>query len=235
MFISIIVPTYNEIENISILLNHLQKVSHDQIEILVCDGGSTDGTLEAVSKLNVKCIQSPVKGRAKQLNFAAQYAKGNILYFIHADTIPPLTFEKDIKEALTEGYPIGCYRFKFDSNKPILKVNAYLTRFDRLMCRGGDQSLFITRELFDELDGYCEEHKVMEDYDIIIRARKNNKFKIIPKDVIVSARKYDYNSYLKVNIANLTAFMMYYAKVDHDKILKIYRKMLSHKKQPLKY
>jgi rSAM/selenodomain-associated transferase 2 len=235
MLISIIIPTYNEIENISTLLNHLQKVSHDQIEILVSDGGSTDGTIEEVLKSNIQLIKAPEKGRAKQLNFAAQYAKGEILYFLHADTIPPLTFEDDIKEALKDGFPIGCYRFKFDSQKPILRVNAYFTRFDRLMCRGGDQSLFITKELFDELNGYCEAHKVMEDYDIIIRARKNNKFKIIPKDVIVSARKYDYNSYLKVNIANLTAFMMYYAKVDHDKILKVYRKMLNHKKQELKY
>nr|MBC7612767.1 TIGR04283 family arsenosugar biosynthesis glycosyltransferase [Pseudopedobacter sp.] len=235
MFISIIIPTYNEIEHISALLNHLQKVSHDQIEILVSDGGSTDGTLEEVLKSNIKIIKSPEKGRAKQLNFAARYAKGNILYFIHADTIPPLTFEMDIQEAINEGYPVGCYRFKFDSNKSILKVNAYFTRFDRLMCRGGDQSLFITRELFEELDGYCEEHKVMEDYDIIIRARKKNKFKIIPKNVIVSARKYDYNSYLKVNIANLAAFMMYYTNVDHDKILKFYRKMLNHEKKALKY
>ncbi len=235
MFISIIIPTYNEIEHISALLNHLKKVSHQQIEILVSDGGSTDGTLEEVLKSNVKIIKSPEKGRAKQLNFAAKYAKGNILYFIHADTIPPLSFENDIQKALNEGFKIGCYRFKFNSNKSILKVNAYLTRFDRLMFRGGDQSLFITRELFDKLKGYCIEHKVMEDYDIISRARKENKFKIIPKDIIVSARKYDYNSYLKVNIANLIAFMMYYAKIDHDKILKIYRKMLNHEKQPLKY
>jgi uncharacterized UBP type Zn finger protein len=103
------------------------------------------------------------------------------------------------------------------------------------MCRGGDQSLFVTRELFEELDGYCENHKVMEDYDIILRARKKHAFKIMPKDVIVSARKYDYNSYLKVNYANFVAFMMFYAKVDHDKIIKFYRKTLNHEKNELKY
>jgi hypothetical protein len=75
----------------------------------------------------------------------------------------------------------------------------------------------------------------MEDYDIIIRARKKNSFKIIPKDVLVSARKYDYNSYFKVNFANLVAFMMFYAKVDQDKIIKFYKGLLDHKKSKLRY
>lgn len=235
MFLSIIIPTFNEIENINQLLLHLQEISHIDIEIIVVDGGSTDGTQKRVEKHEAILLNSKEKGRAKQMNLAAKKAKGDVLYFVHADTLPPKTFYEDIKASIKEGFPIGCYRFKFNSDKRILKLNAYLTRFDRLMCRGGDQSLFITRELFDDLGGYCENHKVMEDYDIILRARKTYPFKIIPKDVIVSARKYDYNSYLKVNYANFIVFMMFFAKVDHDKIIKFYKKTLDHKKNKLKY
>ena len=235
MFLSIIIPTYNEAEHISQLLHHLQKTSHQNFEIIVADGGSDDDTQKIVENTGVKLISSPEKGRAKQMNFAATQAKGDVLYFVHADSLPPITFIEDIEIALKEGFLIGCYRFKFNSNKKILKLNAYFTRFDRIMCRGGDQSLFVTKTLFNELNGYCEQHKLMEDYDIIIRARKKHPFKIIPKDVLVSARKYDHNSYLKVNIANLLAFMMFYAKVDHDKIIKVYKKLLNHERSELKY
>jgi rSAM/selenodomain-associated transferase 2 len=235
MFLSIIIPTFNESENIRQLLLYLQEISHNHLEVIVVDGGSNDGTQMIVEEHNAILINSKEKGRAKQMNFAAKKAKGNVLYFVHADTLPPQSFYDDIKNSIKEGFSIGCYRFKFDSDKRILKLNAYFTRFDRLMCRGGDQSLFVTRELFEELDGYCENHKVMEDYDIILRARKKHAFKIMPKDVIVSARKYDYNSYLKVNYANFVAFMMFYAKVDHDKIIKFYRKTLNHEKNELKY
>ncbi|MBD3749110.1 MAG: TIGR04283 family arsenosugar biosynthesis glycosyltransferase [Sphingobacteriales bacterium] len=235
MFISIIIPTYNEEEHISNLIQHLQKTSYQNYEIIISDAGSTDATKQKVENHEAIFLLSSEKGRAKQMNFAASKAKGDILYFVHADTLPPLSFAEDILEAIKEGYDIGCYRFKFNSNKIMLKVNSYFTRFDRLMFRGGDQSLFISKKLFQELNGYCEQHKVMEDYDIIIRARKKYAFKIIPNDVLVSARKYDYNSYLKVNITNFITFMMYFAKVDHDKILKFYRSMLNHEKSVLKY
>lgn len=235
MFISIIIPTYNEEEHISNLIQHLQKTSHQNYEIIISDAGSTDKTQKQVENLGANFLLSPEKGRAKQMNYATSTAKGDVLYFVHADTLPPISFAEDIVQAIAEGFEIGCYRFKFNSDRTMLKVNSYFTRFDRLMCRGGDQSLFITKKLFNELNGYCEQHKVMEDYDIIIRARKKYTFKIIPKDVLVSARKYDYNSYLKVNMTNLITFMMYYAKVDHDKILKFYRSMLNHEKSVLKY
>ena len=77
------------------------------------------------------------------------------------------------------------------------------------MCRRGDQSLFIKKELFDELGGYDDELKIMEDYDFIKRAKKEFLFKVIPKNILVSARKYQNNSYLKVNLANLIVFWMY--------------------------
>ncbi|MFC5284371.1 TIGR04283 family arsenosugar biosynthesis glycosyltransferase [Pedobacter alpinus] len=235
MFLSIIIPTYNESENISNLITLLQKSHHKNLELIVIDGGSSDNTEAVVNSLGVQFYKSPRKGRALQLNYGASKSKGDVLYFVHADTLPPESYLEDIENALSEKFKIGCYRFRFNSNKKMLKFNAFCTRFDRLMFRGGDQSLFITKELFTQLGGYCENHKIMEDYDIIIRARKTERFKIIPKDVIVSARKYDFNSYLKVNIANLIAFTMYYAKADHDRIISVYKKLLNHQKNELKY
>jgi len=132
------------------------------------------------------------------------------LYFVHSDAFPPKTYIKDIEKAVAQGFEIGCFRFQFDSPSLMLKLNSYFTRFNKLWCRGGDQTLFVTNAFFDELGGYDNSHMIMEEYDFIKRSKKQAKFKIIPKDVIVSARKYDRNSYLKVSFANIIIFTMFY-------------------------
>jgi hypothetical protein len=105
-------------------------------------------------------------------------------------------------------------------------MNSYGTRFPGLMSRGGDQTLFITRPLFDKLGGFRERYVVMEDFDIIARIRSMARFCIIPKDVIVSARKYEANSWLRVQIANLTAFSLFFMDVSPMRIARTYKRML---------
>ena len=225
--ISIIIPVYNEEENIQKLLPRLTTATESiPCEIIVVDGGSTDRTAERATALGATVLRSPKKGRAHQMNHGYENSTGDILYFVHADTLPPLSFVADIQAALAEGYPLGCYRFEFNSPRKILKLNAYFTRFDKMWCRGGDQTLFVTRELFAELKGYCSKHYIMEEYDFIARARKNHPFKIMPKAVLVSARKYETNGYLKVQVANLIVFNMYRFGVSQEKMLKFYRSML---------
>ncbi|MEM6966323.1 MAG: glycosyl transferase, partial [Bacteroidota bacterium] len=142
------------------------------------------------------------------------------------DTIPPRSFVKDIKAAVAENHPIGCYRFKFNSSKWILKFNAYMTRFDQLFCRGGDQTLFVRKDIFEKLGGYKDDFKIMEEYDFIMRARKEFSFKIIPKDVIVSARKYEGRSWLQVMFANGVVFNMFRWGASQDAMVKMYRRLL---------
>ena len=160
--ISIIIPTYNEEENIKNLLPRLTDSSGTMLhEIIVVDGGSTDQTVIRAKQLGATVIHSPKRGRAQQMNFGAQKATADLLYFVHADTLPPKTFVSDIHTAITDGFPIGCYRFEFNSPRKLLKLNAYFTRFDKMWCRGGDQTLFVTRSVFDELEGYCPRHLII--------------------------------------------------------------------------
>jgi len=208
--LSIIIITLNEADNVFRLLDRLQNNKCERVvEVLLVDGGSTDETCAIASAAGAKVIHSPCCGRAVQMNFGAKQAIGDILYFVHADSLPPKSYSQDVISSVEAGYPIGCFRFQFDSDRLLLKLNAYFTRFDKMWCRGGDQTLFITRDLFDELDGYDESHLIMEEYDLIARARQNYPFRIIPKDVLVSARKYEKNTYLKVQLANFTVFNMY--------------------------
>jgi len=227
MKLSIIIPTYNEEKNICSLLNQLLKVNDDRIaEIIVTDAGSEDLTCTEVLKYPVKLIQTSKLSRAYQMNVAAKEAQGDVLYFVHADTRPPISFVDDIEEALANDYIVGSYSFKLDSKDPRLKLLSLLTRINMLISRGGDQTLFVTKSLFEEMKGFDEEYVIMEDFDFIRRARKRTKFKLLKNSVLVSARKYSKNSYAKVQWANLNAFLMFYFGTPPQKIKEMYERRL---------
>ncbi len=230
MKVSIIIPVLNEAANIKRLINRLKEGCRENlVDLLVVDGGSTDNTLALAQEAGATVLKSPVCGRAAQMNYAVKFAQGELLYFVHGDTLPPLSYMTDVLCAVQAGYPIGCFRFRFESDHPLLKVNSYMTRFDRLWCRGGDQTLFVKREVFDELQGYRNEFIIMEEYDFIIRARKKYPFKIIPRDVLVSARKYDENGYFRVQLANLVVFNMFLLGFSQEKMAGVYKKMLRYR------
>ena len=231
MTISIIIPTYNEEASIFDLVTYLKKHSDAATEIIIADGGSNDQTLTKAREAGVnEVFISKQKGRAAQMNAGAARSSGEVLYFVHADSVPPISFTDDIKSAVMSGQPAGCYRFKFNSDHPLLKINSFLTRFDRIMCRGGDQTLFITRDLFKKLGGYRNDYIIMEDYDLIERIQDRASFHIIPKEVVVSARKYEQNNYLQVQLANFIVFMMYFWGSTQENMLNMYKKLLVHPK-----
>lgn len=228
MQVSIIIPALNEAQNIVRLVQQLKDYGGRLVEqIIVVDGGSSDGTIDLAKQAGAKVLKSPKKGRACQMNYGAKYASGELLYFVHADTFPPACYMQRIQEAVKEGFPMGCFWFEFDSDRKIFKFQNYMTRFDKMYCRGGDQSLFVTKTVFEELNGYKSDFIIMEEYDFIGRARKKYPFKIIPKAVKVSARKYENNSFLRVMMANAIVFSMYRFGVSPQVMAKTYRNLLS--------
>ena len=230
MKISIIIPTLNESEHISNLLNFLYANANNNVnEIIVIDGGSSDNTVELAKKNGVIVYTSSQKGRAAQMNFGANKATGDILYFVHADSVPPPTYSFDVINTVKNDFQLGCYPFQFRSKKWLLKFNSWLTQFDKMCFRGGDQTLFITRDLFNKINGYDTNFVIMEEYDLIKRARKLAKFTIIKTGAVsVSARKYDLNSYWRITIANFIAFTMFNIGKDPEKILSTYLSIIQH-------
>lgn len=229
MKVSIIIPTLNEAENIGKAVERLKAGSQGlHCDLIVVDGGSDDHTRAIASEAGAKVLQTP-PGRALQMNHGVEHSNGELLYFVHGDTLPPVDYLDKILKAVEEGYPVGCFRFRFDSDSWLLKVNAYFTRFNQIWCRGGDQSLFITREAFTSLGGYRNDYRIMEDYDLIIRARKQYPFKVIPDDVIVSARKYETNSYLRVQAANFVVFNMFRLGYSQEAMAKTYKRLLNYR------
>jgi rSAM/selenodomain-associated transferase 2 len=193
--ISIIIPVFNEVKSISALLLHLENniFQKDLIEIIVVDGNSTDRSPEKIkTNTNVQLIHSE-KGRAKQMNAGAKAATGNILYFLHCDSFPPFNFDRIINTTVQKGNLAGCFRLKFDYSHPILMVLQWFTRFNHISCRGGDQSLFITKNLFEEINGFNDQFIIYEDNEIISRLYDKKQFKVIPEYIITSARRYRKN------------------------------------------
>ena len=227
MRVSIIIPTYNEAQNIVQLIRFLKNNRSELLqEIIVSDGGSQDDTLALAEQAGAVALNSPQKGRAVQLNHGALVAKGDLLYFVHADTIPPQSYLADINQAIGDGYEIGRYLSKYQSKSWLLKINAFLSRLDTFSGMGGDQTLFITRKLFKQSGGFDIRMKIMEEFEFCDRARKLGKYKIIPKPVLISVRKYDNNGWLAVQRANYTVFRMYQKGATQQELASAYKRML---------
>jgi rSAM/selenodomain-associated transferase 2 len=190
--ISIIIPTLNEAEHIEELLHYLvaHKTSQRIKEILVVDGGSSDHTVALVKKIEGVSLLSSKKGRAKQLNFGARQARGTVLYFLHADSWPPRDFDRFILSEIENGKQAGCFRLQFDSRHWWLRLAGWFTQFNWKICRGGDQSLFISRALFNDIGGYDESYAIYEDNILIAELFRRGTHVVINQPIRTSARLY---------------------------------------------
>ena len=198
--ISIIIPIYNEAEHISKLLNHLIKnASKENIaDIIIVDGGSSDGSQNIISKFDNTTLLNSEKGRAKQMNYGAKQANGDILYFLHADSYPPKNFDNLIIDEVKKNNLAGCFKMKFDTNHLWLKLASWFTQLPWQSCRGGDQSQFITKTLFNDIGHFDENFVIYEDNDLIRKLFARNQFVVIQEWLTTSARCYNTNGVWKL-------------------------------------
>lgn len=197
--ISIIIPILNETTSIGKLLSYLTQsvyIKENIAQILIVDGGSTDGSQELVTTfsddnqdISITLISSE-KGRAKQMNKGAAHATSEILYFLHADSFPPKHFDDYIINEVQKSNLAGCFCMKFDHNHWWLKLAGWFTKFSSRICRGGDQSQFITAALFKTLGGYNESFIIYEDNDLISKLYARKEFVVIQQWLTTSARRY---------------------------------------------
>ncbi|MDD7888208.1 TIGR04283 family arsenosugar biosynthesis glycosyltransferase [Flavivirga sp. 57AJ16] len=245
--ISIVIPMLNEADHIGNLLAHLlDNASRENIsEIIIVDGGSTDGSKEIVlnymqafrprskhakkslstlfEEAKITCIDAP-KGRAKQMNLGAKHATGNILYFLHADSFPPKNFDTLIINEVKKGNEAGCFRMKFNSSHWWLRLAGQLTRLPWKACRGGDQSQFITTTLFNNMGGYNEDFTIYEDNELIARLYERKQFVVIQKWLITSARCYYTNGIWKLQYYYFRIYLKKWMGADANELNRYYKK-----------
>ena len=167
---SIIIPTFNEKNTIGRMLEQLKPYREDA-EIIFADGGSTDGTVEAIGD-EFRVIKSG-KGRAVQMNTAAKEAKGDVLFFLHCDSELPKDITGEIRRCMAN-HQYGCFGVGFHSKNFFMLTNRVISNH-RAFSRGlpfGDQGIFIDRELFFDI-GMFPEIPIMEDYELgrVLKAR----------------------------------------------------------------
>lgn len=227
MKLSIIIPVLNEEENIALLLPHLfgNATSNNIAEVIVVDGGSQDNTKEVALQNGAKVVSSQ-RGRAKQMNTGVKYASGDVFYFLHADSFPPNNFDQYILDEVKKGNQAGCFQMKFNHNHWWLRLASWLTQFKWRACRGGDQSQFITRQLFDEIGGYDESYAIYEDNILINELYKRKQFVVITQWITTSARRYEEVGIWKLQYHFWTIYVKKWFGASADDIHRYYLKYI---------
>ena len=224
--LSIVIPVLNEEAFIRQSIQDIRQRASDpqSLEIIVSDAGSNDQTAAIAEEEGAFVCQSSRAQRAAQLNRGAALAGSHVLYFLHCDTTPPPRFDDLIIMAVNNGAESGCFRMQFDSSHPILKLYGWFTRINLNLFRGGDQSLFARREVFQSLSGYDEKLTIMEDYDMVNRLQSHGKFKILKQRVLTSPRKYDVNGVIRLQWIFACIQFMHRTGKSQKKMIEFYKR-----------
>ncbi len=229
---SIVIPALNEEPGIFKLLKLLvDRASRPQeLEILVVDGGSIDNTLLEIRRFSkayptvvIKSIDSQ-KGRGLQLHTGAMAAKHDTFYFLHADSHPPQHYDFHIANAISSGQTAGCFKMRFRSRHWWLVIIGWFSRFSWKASRGGDQSQYITRELYHQIGGYDTDVPIYEDYLLINKLYAIDTYHVIQKWLTTSARRYHEIGVLKLQWFYITIYWKKRQGASIDEIYAYYLK-----------
>ncbi|MGL4622517.1 TIGR04283 family arsenosugar biosynthesis glycosyltransferase [Chroococcidiopsis sp.] len=224
--ISIIIPAVNEARVIEKTLASTQTGTN--VEVIVVDGGSQDDTVAIASGWGAKVLSIP-KGRAKQMNFGAATATGEILLFLHADTRLPLGFDAMVRATMVKPNAIaGAFRLQIDSPLSSLRLIEWGVnwRSRLLQMPYGDQAIFLRSSVFHQL-GNFPDLPMMEDFELMCQLRRRGRIVILPTSVLTSPRRWLEQGVCQTTIKNQIAVISYLLGVSPKKIAAWYRGKVS--------
>ncbi len=219
--ISVIVPTLNEAATIWPTLDRILRL--DRVEVVVADGGSSDGTAEIARSLGAAVVESK-KGRAVQMNAGAAAASGEVLVFLHADTLLPDGWTTLVREiAERQGIVGGAFKFKLDKTLPWSRIIERLAnaRSRILQMPYGDQAIFLKADLLRKMGGFPE-IPIMEDFEFVRRLRAKGDISLAPVPATTSARRWKRLGVLTTTLINQIVILAYFAGVPPDSIARLY-------------
>lgn len=219
--ISLIVPVLNEADQLESLARRLRLLKGEYVkEIIIVDGGSTDGTAEVLAE-EFTLVRSQ-KGRAKQMNAGAAEASGAWLFFLHADTI---LGSQHIIHAMSEATLAQWGRFdvRLSGEHPAFRMIEFMInlRSSKTGIATGDQCIFVRRKLFDRVDGFAD-IPLMEDVELCKRLRKLSKPVCIKKHVVTSSRKWEKEGILKTMLLMWRLRFSYWLGASPNDLVKKY-------------
>lgn len=220
--ISIIIPTLNEEHVLGELIDALQTQSKN-LEIIVVDGGSSDGTLALVSEKPNVIVKESAPGRAIQMNLGAKHANGNTFAFVHADT----KISKDFVQILSQisENKWGYFKVALSGRKLVYRVIASMMNIRSRMTSviTGDMVLVICEDLFSEVNGFPA-IPIMEDVEISKRLRRHYKPEQLNSTVTTSSRRWDTNGVYKTIFLMWRLRLEYFLGVNPSQLVKRYER-----------
>jgi rSAM/selenodomain-associated transferase 2 len=222
MKFSIIIPTLNEQNGIADCLSALQILRRDA-ELIVVDGGSDDATLALAKPLADKVLNCEA-GRAKQMNYAASYASGEILIFLHADTYLPSDALTLIEQILLSHKVWGRFAVELTGSQYLLKVVAWFMNW-RSRLTGiatGDQVLFVKKTAFEAVDGYAD-ITLMEDINLCQKLKAISPPLCLKARVMTSGRRWQKFGLWKTILLMWRLRLGYFFGQNPTKLAQLYR------------
>jgi rSAM/selenodomain-associated transferase 2 len=201
----------------------------DNVEIIIVDGGSDDGTLEAAENAGARTMSSS-RGCGSQMNAAADIAAGDILLFLHADTRLPEEYAGHVRDALAEaGTVAGAFMLGINSPGKSLRHIEWLAnwRSRHMQLPYGDQAIFMRREIFQEMGGFPD-IPIMEDFELMRRLKRRGQIAIVDASVQTSPRRWLDLGVLRTTLVNRAVIAAYFLGFPISRIADLYQNTRKH-------
>ena len=192
--LTIIIPTLNEAASLRAMLDAVRQV-RGLVELLVVDGGSNDATEEVARECGVRVL-SAERGRGAQMHAGACRARGGVLWFLHADTLPPPDAAEKILEALQDRAVVGGnFHLRFDGRGRASRFLTWLyPQLRKLGLAYGDSGIFVRACIYREIGGF-ESFPLFEDLDLVRRLRRRGRMVHLTAAVVTSSRRFEGRSF----------------------------------------
>jgi len=223
MKISIIIPVFNEKQQLPELLERLLVVTAYGHEIIIVDGGSTEKYEPVDSVPGLKMLTAE-KGRARQMNVGALHAEGEIFWFIHADSgflYPLESYLRSLTELSERQW--GRFNVRLDGNRRVYRLIEWMMNW-RSSLSGiatGDQGIFVHRQLFNEA-GCFSDIAIMEDIDLCKKLKKFSSPVIKKRCLTTSSRRWEQGGVLRTIFLMWKMRVLFFFGWDPDKLVKMY-------------
>jgi len=190
MLVTVVIPTLNEAQSLGATLDAVSRM-RPNLDVVVVDGGSEDDTCAVAEAYGVRVTTAP-RGRGSQLHAGTSSAIGDVLWFLHADTLPPEGAIAHIAEALAEpGVVGGNFQIHFAGDFFSARFLTWLYRYLAWIgLRYGDSGYFVRRHDYEAVGGF-RPYPIFEDLDLLRRLRKRGRFVRVPAVVTTSSRRFE--------------------------------------------
>jgi rSAM/selenodomain-associated transferase 2 len=224
MRLAIVVPTLDEEDALRRTLPAMLAAAD---EVVVSDGGSSDGTVAVAREMGARVVSGPAS-RGGQLNRGAaaviERGSAEILLFLHADTSLPPRGAEAVREACAKGAPGGAFFLRFDVDRPLQRLGSRLINWRARWIRVplGDQAQFATRETFERLGGF-RDWPILEDLDFALKLRRLDGMVLIEEPVTTGARRFVEQGTVRTVATNWLIWLLFFLGVSPHRLARLYK------------